>query len=99
MNLKNSNYRISVARMYYSCATADQYNEWRERARLSRPNLSAWFCTDCTPQYQAKMKAQNKCVRPEIKFKWVREEEGVDGDPHLLSSAELVGYVPSGYLK
>ena len=96
MNVKDSDYRQRVASMYYSCATAAQYNEWRERARLSRPNLSAWFCTDCTPQYQKRMKAEGKCARPEIKFKWVREEEGVDGDPHLLSSAELVGYVPSG---
>jgi hypothetical protein len=96
MNVKDSDYRRRVVSMHYPCATAAQYNEWKERARLSRPNLSAWFCTDCTPQYQAEMKAQNKCVRPEIKFKLVREEDGVDGDPHLLSSAELVGYVPSG---
>jgi hypothetical protein len=82
--------------MYYPCATAAQYDEWRERARLSRPNLSAWFCTDCTPQYQAKMKAQNKCVRPYIKFRLAREDEGVESDTHLLGSAELVGYVPSG---
>lgn len=96
MNSKNSDYRRTVASMYYPCATAAQYNEWRERARLSRPNLSAWFCTDCTPQYQAKMKAQGKCVRPEIKFKWVREDDEVEDSVHLLSSAELVGYVPSG---
>lgn len=96
MNSRNSNYRRAVANMYYPCATAAQYDEWRERARLSHPNRAAWFCADCTPQYQAKMKAQDKCVRPYIKFKLVREDDEVEDSVHLLSSAELVGYVPSG---
>lgn len=99
MNSKNSGYRRTVASMYYSCATAAQYDEWRERARLSRPNLSAWFCTDCTPQYQAEMISQKRCARPYIRFKLVREDDEIEGSPHLLSSAEVVGYVPTGYLK
>jgi len=42
------------------------------------------------------MKAQNKCVRPYIKFKRVREDDAVDDGVHLLSSTELVGYDPTG---
>ena len=96
MNSRDSHYRQTVFNINYICATPAQYNEWKDRARLSRPNLSAWFCTDCTPQYQVEMKAQNKCARPYIKFRRMREEGEVGGDPHMLGSAELVGYVPSG---
>jgi len=96
MNSRNSARRQAVARLHYSCATAAQYNEWKGWARLRLPNLDAWFCADCTPQYQAKMKAQNKCVRPYIKFKRVREDDAVDDGVHLLSSTELVGYDPTG---
>lgn len=27
-----------------------------------------WFCTDCTPEYQAKMIEEKRCRHPEIKF-------------------------------
>jgi hypothetical protein len=70
----------------YKCATDEQYREWREAARNSRPSISAWFCTDCTPAYQKKMLAQEKCVRPEIKFK-LDEDGGHAGYVSFLTNA------------
>ena len=71
-----------VMKLYYKCATDEQYREWREAARNSRPSISAWFCTDCTPAYQKKMLAQEKCVRPEIKFKL--DEDGGHAGYHVI---------------
>jgi len=73
--------REHIVRMAYLCATPEQYEEWRRAARLSPPPYESWFCTDCTPAYQAEMKAKGWCARPEIRFK--RSDEGI------------VGYVPS----
>jgi hypothetical protein len=77
---------VRVMKLYYKCATDEQYREWREAARNSRPSISAWFCTDCTPAYQKKMLAQEKCVRPEIKFK-LDEDGGHAGYVSFLTNA------------
>lgn len=64
-----------IRRIHYYCATDEQFNEWRRAAWLSRPPDVTWFCTDCTPSYQRQMIKQNKCQRPQIKFKY-HEEDG-----------------------
>lgn len=46
---------------------------------------SCWFCTDCTPDYQAKMIKEERCLHPEIQFR-------TDKDKFME------GYVPSKYL-
>ena len=70
--------RKKLVKMHYPCATHDQYAEWKSAARLHSPAFPGWFCTDCTPEFQERMKADNKCVRPEIKFR-VTPYEGVEG--------------------
>ena len=80
---------VRVMKLYYKCATDEQYREWREAARNSRPSISVWFCTDCTPAYQKKMLAQEKCVRPDIRFK-LDEDGGHAGFvPSLVNARSL----------
>lgn len=55
--------------MIYRCATKAQYAEWRKAAKLCLPPKSSWFCTDCTAEYQHKMKIAGKCVFPKFKIK------------------------------
>jgi hypothetical protein len=60
-----------------------QYKAWREAAKISsHTTLHAGVCTDCTPEYQAQMKAERRCENPHVKFR--TNQEGI-----------LVGYVDS----
>lgn len=70
--------RRRIVNMHYPCATYRQYKEWRDAARLQPPAFPAWFCTDCTPEYQRQMKAEGKCARPEVKFR-VTPYDGIEG--------------------
>lgn len=70
--------RERIVKMHYKCATLDQYEEWRKAARLSPPAFPAWFCADCTPQYQLEMKKKGWCVRLEVKFKRTASD-GIEG--------------------
>ena len=58
-----------------------QYKSWREAAKISTNGvLYAGVCTDCTPEYQAKMKAEFRCENPHVRFR--TNQDGM-----------LVGYV------
>jgi hypothetical protein len=70
--------REHIVNLNYLCATPEQYEEWRRAARLSPPPYDSWICTDCTPEYQAKMKAKGWCARPEIRFKRT-QRDGIEG--------------------
>ena len=52
-----------------------QYHEWKKASRISYPRFGP--CTDCTPEFQDKMKEEFRCEHPQIKFKVV--EDGVEG--------------------
>ena len=54
------------------CATTEQWLEWKLLARKIIPAYG--FCTDCLPEYQAKMILQKKCKFPEVKFRVVYDE-------------------------
>ncbi len=54
------------------CATPEDYKLWRrsvwDHKVPPEKALRAGFCEDCTPEYQAKMKAQGKCENPHVRF-------------------------------
>ena len=52
------------------CATRSQYVAWLEAEKLYPARFG--FCTDCTPGYQAQMKAEGRCENPSVRF----DEEG-----------------------
>ena len=54
-------FRSSVPR----CATAEQYDSWKQIARLAVPNKHG-FCEDCTICYQSKMIRARKCENPHV---------------------------------
>lgn len=74
MKAKGNNKNTKLS---YECATSDQLYEWRKMARLLAPPKDSWFCTDCTPSYKLEMMRQNRCERPEIKFR--RRDDGIEG--------------------
>ena len=76
--MKDFEERRKLVHMHYPCATWSQYNDWKNAARLCRPAFPGWFCTDCTPQYQKRMKEENKCARPEIRFR-ITSSDGIEG--------------------
>lgn len=82
--------REQIVKMAYLCATPEQYEDWRQAARMSKPSLDSWFCTDCTPSYQREMKKKNWCMRPEIRFKKTK-----DGDIEGYCPPKNVHIVPS----
>ena len=49
-----------------------QYDLWIEAEKRERVTSSG-YCTDCTPAYQARMKAEGRCEHPNTTF-------GQDGD-------------------
>lgn len=50
----------------------EQYRAWKQMARLAHPPI--WVCTDCTPEYQDKMKEQCRCENPQVQFQ--SDDEG-----------------------
>jgi len=44
----------------------EQFNKWREMARIVKPRS---YCSDCTPEYQAEMICQHRCLHPYVVFK------------------------------
>lgn len=46
--------------------SAKQYREWKSYARVAQG--SEWVCTDCTPQFQARMKSEGRCENPQVQF-------------------------------
>jgi hypothetical protein len=51
-----------------------QYQHW---GKLVRGSVRAMYgpCTDCTPEYQERMKQQMRCEHPEVKFDF--DEDGL----------------------
>ena len=43
-----------------------QYREWKSYARTAQG--SEWVCSDCTPQFQDRMKACGRCENPHVQF-------------------------------
>ena len=76
--MKNIDECEKLVKMHYPCATLKQYADWKSAAGFYPPTFPGWFCTDCTPQYQKRMKEENKCVRPEIKFR-ITPSDGIEG--------------------
>lgn len=57
-----------MSSLFPLCFTSrEQYENWLEVARVIRPG-SIDHCTDCTPEYQAKMKAAGRCEYPGTTF-------------------------------
>ena len=50
----------------------DQYRSWRSAARdcyhLRATSEQPHFCTDCTPEYKARMQDAHRCVHPAVVF-------------------------------
>ena len=64
------------------CSTFDQYRKWIDMARLAPPG-SAGFCEECTPEYQALIVKQHKCLHPEVVF-------NADGDGQIPTHEQSV---------
>jgi hypothetical protein len=79
-----------------ACATKDQWKEWYELARRSPPLYG--FCTDCTPQYQKKMIADNRCKFPGIKFRVVYDEQDKPNTHKIDRKGGIEGYLPRVYI-
>lgn len=87
------------------CASKEIYTEWRKAAYKSRPG-EAGFCTDCTPEYQTQMIAENRCEHPWIEFDY-REDDTPPPSKlteqgkviFALSDKGVVGYVPQSIKK
>lgn len=51
-----------------ACFDSDeQFKLWRSAARIAHPGGS-WICSDCTPEYHAKMVAAHRCEKPLARF-------------------------------
>jgi hypothetical protein len=59
---------IAPASLDLKCCTSKQYREWLTAARSAPPDPKIGFCEDCTPDYQASMRKDGRCVRPKIMF-------------------------------
>jgi len=59
-----------------ACTDPYAYKLWREVANRVIPHYG--FCTDCTPEYQAKMIREHRCEHPETLFE-VDEDGFVQG--------------------
>lgn len=57
------------------CCTEDEYKNWLEAARLSKPNPKLGFCQDCSFEYQSLMIQRGRCENPGVAFM-----VGDDGD-------------------
>ena len=56
--------------------SAEVYGRWREITRGNNMSPGAdGYCADCTPEYQAQMRAQGRCEFPDTVF--VADVDGV----------------------
>ena len=59
------------------CFPVDLWVLWKQAARIARPptcRFNPW-CSDCTPEYQALMLAEERCGHPEVQFRL--DEDGM----------------------
>lgn len=84
------------------CTDEATYEAWREAARRSPPG-DAGFCTDCTPNYQQQMIANDRCEHHWVKFKMVEdipttaailEENTLEAQIFEMSDRGITGYIP-----
>lgn len=65
------------------CVTNDGYLLWLAADyRVSTESKAERFCTDCTPEFQARAKAAGACSYPEIRFFRSLTDMGVYGALH-----------------
>ena len=78
--------RARIVNMDYPCALPEEYEVWKRAARLSRPPYDSWFCVDCTPDFQKLNKKLNRCARPDIRFKRMKDGsiEGFMPPKHVI---------------
>lgn len=46
----------------------EEWNSLNKMADDTNGKSPDHYCTDCTPEYQAQMKAAGRCEHPEVKF-------------------------------
>lgn len=73
-----------------ACTDARTYKLWSDAARQLTFTPRVGFCEDCTPEYQAKMKAEGRCENPWVVFR--RDEDGfISGmAPYLTKPKEEI---------
>jgi len=73
---------LAAAGEHLPCFTPEQWREWhlaaRQVKRHEHRDTAIHACMDCTPEYQARMLAQQKCVHPTVYFAR-RYGEGLTG--------------------
>lgn len=55
----------------------DSKAEYELFLQADSPNpdtLGPAHCWDCTPEYQAEMKAEGRCMRPNVRFVYIEED-------------------------
>ena len=66
---------MATMRFFPACfETRKQFQGWVTYARMAKPALAHSYCEDCTPDYQAKMILQKRCLYPGTLF---HKTEGV----------------------
>lgn len=59
--------------------STEQWKLWREmydEAPISGP-AEDWYCVDCTPEFQERMKRVLCCEHPEVRFITIPSEDGL----------------------
>ena len=51
-----------------ACFEPLQWQQWVAAARHTGGVSAGGYCTDCTPEYKARMQAAGRCEHPEIIF-------------------------------
>lgn len=51
-----------------SCFTVEDWHRWHGQSRMQHTPKPHSPCEDCTPEYQAKMIAANRCDHPHVTF-------------------------------
>ena len=66
-----------------SCFTVTQWEEWSAFAMAAaRPSLEDYACTDCLPEFKARMMRCGRCDWPETEFVVVEDgpkSSGIEG--------------------
>lgn len=68
------------------CFTEDQWRAWNANAQLAPPTAKHGVCADCTPAFQQRMLAENRCDHPGVLFE-------LDADGALVGKRFLLQLV------
>lgn len=67
-----------------------EFASWATMAAFTGGCYESGFCTDCTPEYKAKMLAANRCEHPEIRF--CLDQDGfIQGTAKPIPEGEEIG--------